>query len=56
LLRYGYHCDGPYPNIDFLLEELSAAQRAALGDLLATALPADERQCAAWHFVNPPAD
>jgi hypothetical protein len=56
LLRYGYHCDGPYPNIDFRLEELSPAQRAALRELLATALADDQRQCAAWHFVCPPTD
>jgi len=55
LLRFGYHCDGPYPNIDFRLEELSAAQRAAFRELLATTLSDVQRQCAAWHFVNPPA-
>jgi len=54
LLRYGYHCDGPYPNIDFRLENLSPAQRMAFRELLATTLAADDRECAAWHFVNPP--
>jgi hypothetical protein len=55
LLRYGYHCDGPHPNIDFRLEELSPAQRAAFREPLATTPAEDRRQCAAWHFVCPPA-
>ena len=27
LLHYGYHCDGSYPNIDFLLDEQSEADQ-----------------------------
>jgi hypothetical protein len=54
LLRYGYHCAGPYPDIDFRLEELTETQRAALRDLLAATLGVQERKCAAWHFVCPP--
>ena len=54
LLRYGYHCAGPYPAIDFRLEELTEAQRAAFRDLLAATLGEGERECAAWHFVSPP--
>jgi hypothetical protein len=56
LLRYGYHCDGAYPNIDFRLDELSEAQRAAFKRLLEVALTAEEKQrgSAGWHFVCPP--
>jgi hypothetical protein len=54
LLRYGYHCAGPYPDIDFRLEELNGTQRAAFRDLLAATLPEGHRDCAAWHFVCPP--
>src|SRR5262245_57128399 len=54
LLRYGYHCAGPYPAIDFRLEELTEAQRTALRDLLAATLREEQRECAAWHFVSPP--
>jgi hypothetical protein len=57
LLRYGYHCRGAYPNIDFRLEELSAAERSAFRELLERTLSAEDRRrgCAAWHFVCPPA-
>jgi hypothetical protein len=55
LLRYGYHAD-PYPEIDFRLEELNPAQRAAFRLLLEAVLSPDERRrgCAGWHFVCPP--
>lgn len=56
LLRYGYHCDGPYPNIDFTLDELTEPQRLAFRELLESALSDDEKKrgSAAWHFVCPP--
>ena len=53
--RYGYHCAGPCPAIDFRLEELSESERAAFRALLIAALADGERECAAWHFVSPPA-
>jgi hypothetical protein len=58
LLRYGYHCRGAYPDIDFRLEELSATQKAAFRELLTQALSEEERQQgnAAWHFVCPPSE
>src|SRR5689334_20222305 len=56
LLRYGYHCRGPYPDIDFRLEELSALQRVAFCELLEQTLSGEEKRRgnAAWHFVRPP--
>src|SRR5262245_5841208 len=56
LLRFGYHCGGAYPGIDFRLEDLSPSQAAALRALLAQALSAEEKRRggAAWHFVCPP--
>jgi hypothetical protein len=56
LLRYGYHCTGPYPAIDYSLEEMSLPQKTAFRQLLEQTLTHDEKQrgSAAWHFVCPP--
>jgi hypothetical protein len=56
LLRYGYHCDGPYPNIDFNLDDMTEAQRIAFRSLLDEVLSEEEksRGSAGWHFVCPP--
>lgn len=56
LLRYGYHCSGGYPHIDFLLEDLSESQTAALRALLDHTLTDEQKRRgnAAWHHVCPP--
>jgi hypothetical protein len=56
LLRYGYHCRGAYPDIDFRLEELSEAQKEAFRELLERTLSAEEKRrgSAGWHFACPP--
>jgi hypothetical protein len=56
LLRYGYHCDGPYPNIDFNLDEQTEQQRFAFRALLDHVLTDDQKRrgCAGWHHVSSP--
>jgi hypothetical protein len=56
LLRYGYHCEGPYPNIDYKLDEQSSAQRNAFRQLLEMTLTDEQkaRGSAGWHHVHPP--
>src|SRR5262249_12231009 len=56
LLRYGYHCSDPYPNIDYNLDEQTTTQRAAFRTLLEKVLTAEEksRGSAGWHHVHPP--
>jgi hypothetical protein len=56
LLKFGYHCDGAYPNIDFMLDEMTQPQRAAFQTLLERVLTEEEKQrgSAGWHFVHPP--
>jgi hypothetical protein len=55
-LRYGYHCDGAYPNIDFRLEDLSVTQLTDLGRLLEQVLTDEQksRGGAVWHCFFPP--
>ena len=55
-LRYGYHCDGPYPAIDFRLDDLNGPQVAALGRLLELTMSDEEkiRGGAVWHTFYPP--
>jgi hypothetical protein len=55
-LRYGYHCDGAYPNIDFRLEELNGSQLTDLRRLLEQTLSDEEksRGGAVWHYFYPP--
>jgi hypothetical protein len=56
LLRYGYHCEGAYPNINFNLDDMTEAQRAAFRELLERTLTDDEKKrgSAGWHHVHPP--
>jgi hypothetical protein len=56
LLRYGYHCEGVYPNIDFNLDEMTEAQLVAFRELLEKSLTDEEktRGSAGWHYVHPP--
>src|SRR5690349_18544639 len=55
-LRYGYHCDGTYPNIDFRLEDLNGSQLTSLRHLLEQSLSDEEKRCggAVWHSFFPP--
>ena len=55
-LRYGYHCDGAYPNIDFRVEDLNGSQLTDLRRLLEQALSDEEksRGGAVWHYCFPP--
>lgn len=55
-LRYAYHRDGAYPNIDFRLEDLDISQLTDLGRLLEQTLSDEEksRGGAVWHYFFPP--
>src|SRR5262245_60914639 len=55
LLRYGYHCDGPYPNIDYMLDEQTPQQKDAFRRLLERTLTDEQkaRGSAGWHHVHP---
>jgi hypothetical protein len=54
-LRYGYHCDGAYPNIDFRLEDLNVSQLTNLRRLLEQTLSDEEKRRggAVWHSFFP---
>lgn len=43
-LRYGYHCAGAYPNIDFNSRGMAPAQRASLNRLLELTLTKAEKK------------
>lgn len=55
-LRYGYHCDGAYPNIDFRLDDLNRQQLGNLRRLLEQTSSDEEkgRGGAVWHSFFPP--
>jgi hypothetical protein len=56
LLRYGYHCDGPYPEIDYKLDGQTSAQRDAFRRLMEATLTDEEkaRGSAGWHHMRSP--
>ena len=56
LMRYGYHCDDGYPNIDYSLDEMTEPQRTAFRHLLEKVLTEEKKKHgnAGWHFVCPP--